>query len=185
MFFKKRRFLKKSRLSNIFFLNDIIVKKNNNFLSFKKFDLEFNLFLPEKIFFFLKNNFLYIFCNNCYKKENFLLGTYCSLINNLILSFKDKYFKKLLLVGVGYKAILVYNFLYLYIGYSHPVLYKIPQDIELSVSSFVEITISGFDKNRVSQISSIIKKIKIPDVYKGKGIKYLNEVLKFKEIKKK
>lgn len=185
MFFKKRKFLKKSRLNSVFFLNNILIEVNNNFLYFKKHNLNFNLFLPQKISFLVKNKFLYIYCDNCYKKDKFLLGTYCSLINNILLSFEKKYFKKLLLVGVGYKAILIYNFLYLYLGYSHPVFYKIPSDIELNVYSFVEITVSGFNKQKVFQVSSIIKKFKIPDIYKGKGIRYLNDNLKFKDIKKK
>lgn len=185
MFFKKRKFFRKSRINNIFFLNNIFIKKIDNFLSFRKYDLVFNLFLPKRIIFFLKDKFLHLSLSNCYKKDAFLLGTYCSLINNIILSFEKKYFKKLLLVGVGYKAILIYNFLYLYLGYSHPILYKVPLDIELNVISLIEINISGFNKQRVFQISSIIKKFKIPDIYKGKGIRYLNEVLKFKEIKKK
>lgn len=185
MFFNKRKFFKKSRLSNLIFINDIFIYKFQDYLSFKKNDLIINLFLPKNLNISLKNNFLCISIKSNFTKKNFLIGTYSSLIKNIILGFSKKYFKKLLIVGVGYKAVLIYNFLYLYLGFSHPIFYKIPSYVSLSVPSYTEIVISGVDKQKVNQVASIIRNFKIPDVYKGKGIRYLNEKLRFKDFKKK
>lgn len=86
--------------------------------------------------------------------------------------------KKLELVGVGYRAKLDNpQLLSLSVGYSHPVLYDIPEGISISVENTKDLTISGIDKHLVGQVAAQIRKVRPPEPYKGKGIKYIDEVI--------
>ncbi|ASS47043.1 50S ribosomal protein L6p (L9e) [Candidatus Nasuia deltocephalinicola] len=185
MFFKKRKFIKKSRLYKEIFFNELSIIYDNGFLIFKKNNILFNLVLYKNIKVLIKDNSLLLFYTFYNKLNTSLLGTYTSIINSIILGYNEKFLKKILLVGVGYKAVIIYDFLYLYLGFSHPILYKIPKNVSIISVSLNEIHIIGLDKQLVFQVASIIRNFKKPDIYKGKGVRYLDEVLKFKEIKKK
>lgn len=115
-------------------------------------------------------------------KEDF----YLSLLNRMILGVSRGFRQRLKLVGVGFKAFLREKVLVLKLGYSHEVLYNIPNDIQIIVSKAkgTFILIKGKEYDRVKQVSKDVRSFRVPDVYKGKGILYLKERLSLKKGKK-
>ncbi len=112
-------------------------------------------------------------------------GTVRSRINNMIEGVSVGYVKELVLNGVGYKAAQKGKVLELLLGYSHPINFQIPEDLKVEVPKPTEIKISGIDKQRVGQIAANIRSYRKPEPYKGKGIKYKDEIIRRKEGKKK
>lgn len=113
------------------------------------------------------------------KKEKAFWGLYRSLINNMVVGVNSAYEKKLEINGVGYKVALQGKKLVLNVGFSHPVDYELAEGITGVVEGNV-ITISGIDKQLVGETAAQIRKIKKPEPYKGKGIKYMDEVIRRK-----
>ena len=111
-------------------------------------------------------------------------GTYRSLINNMIIGVSEGYEKKLKLIGVGYRASIQGKKVNLTLGFSHPVVYKIPDEIEIETPSRTEITIRGIDKQKVGQVAAEIRSLRPPEPYKGKGVRYQGEHISLKETKK-
>jgi len=111
-------------------------------------------------------------------------GTYRSLINNMVEGVSEGFEKKLELQGVGYRVETQGNKINLTLGFSHPVVYEIPDGIEVQIPSRTEIVISGIDKQKVGQVAAEIRAIKPPEPYKGKGVRYQGEQISLKEIKK-
>lgn len=109
-----------------------------------------------------------------------LFGLYVALIRNLVNGVTVGFKKDLEMVGIGYKAKKDGRDLVLTIGFSHPVRYTPPVGCEISVTDDVKITVSGISRELVGQVASEIKKLKRPEPYKGKGIKYAGEVVKRK-----
>ncbi len=116
------------------------------------------------------------------KTEKSLWGLYRSLINNIIIGVTEGFEKKLEINGVGYKAQVLGKKLTLNLGYSNPIEFILPEGIDASVEANV-ITISGIDKHLVGEISAQIRKKRKPEPYKGKGIRYIDEVIIRKEGK--
>ena len=112
-------------------------------------------------------------------------GTTRALINNMVTGVSKGWEKKLLLVGVGYRAKADKLKLELVVGFSHPVNFEIPEGITIETPSQTEIVISGIDKQKVGQIAADIRSVRPPEPYKGKGIKYADEQIVKKEAKKK
>ncbi len=110
------------------------------------------------------------------KKQRALWGLYGSLISNMVHGVVNGYEKKLEVNGVGYKVALSGRKLVLNLGFSHPVEFEIPEGIDCEVDKNV-ITIKGIDKQLVGQVAADIRKIKKPEPYKGKGIKYVDEII--------
>jgi large subunit ribosomal protein L6 len=110
------------------------------------------------------------------KAERSLWGLSRSLINNMVEGVVNGFTKQLEINGIGFKAAVQDKKLVLNVGFSHPVEYQIPEGIEIKVEKNI-ITISGIDKQKVGQVAAEIRSIKKPEPYKGKGIKYLNEVI--------
>ena len=108
-----------------------------------------------------------------------------TLIANLITGVTDGFTKKLEINGVGYRAALQGQGLQLNLGYSHDVVYAIPQGIDIKVPKPTEIVVSGIDKQRVGQVAAEIRAWRPPEPYKGKGVKYADETIFRKEGKKK
>lgn len=109
-----------------------------------------------------------------------LHGTVRQLINNAVYGVLHGYEKSLDVVGVGYKVSQKSrDTIELDVGYSHPVIYKVPPGINIKVDGN-RITVSGCDKQLVGEVAARIRRIKPPDAYKGKGIRYADEVLKLK-----
>ncbi|SDN91511.1 50S ribosomal protein L6 [Alkalicoccus daliensis] len=118
-----------------------------------------------------------------HKEHRSLHGTTRSLINNMIEGVSKGYEKKLELVGVGYRAQKTGNKMVLNVGLSHPVEF-VPEDgLEIEVPSNTQITVKGIDKERVGALASNIRAVRIPEPYKGKGIRYEGEYVRRKEGK--
>ncbi len=103
-------------------------------------------------------------------------GTYRSLLNNAITGLDKGFSKTLEINGVGYKAAVKGKILELQLGYSHPINYEIPQGLEISIEKNL-IHIKGADKQQVGQSAAIIRGYRKPEPYKGKGVKYSDEVI--------
>ena len=117
------------------------------------------------------------------KQAMAMWGTERSLLANMIEGVKEGFSKQLEIQGIGYKAELKDKELVLSLGFSHPVIYKIPDDIEIKVEKNI-ITISGIDKQKVGKVAAEIRAFKKPEPYKGKGIRYVGEVIRRKAGKK-
>ena len=112
-------------------------------------------------------------------------GTSRTLINNLITGVTKGFEEKLEITGVGYRAAVQGKNLQLQLGYSHDVVYPIPDGIAIVAPKPTEITITGSDKQKVGQVAAEIRGFRSPEPYKGKGVKYANEFIFRKEGKKK
>jgi len=112
-------------------------------------------------------------------------GTVRSRINNIVEGVSQGFIKELQLNGVGYKATQKGKVLELLLGYSHPINFNVPDDLKIEVPKPTEIRITGIDKQKVGQIAANIRSFRKPEPYKGKGIKYKEEIIKRKEGKKK
>lgn len=112
-----------------------------------------------------------------------LWGTFASHIKNMIKGVNEKYAKQLEVRGVGYRAEMAGKDLKLQIGYSHPVLMKVPDGVEVLVEKAL-ITVSGIDKEKVGQFAAEIRANRKPEPYKGKGIRYVGEYVREKQGKK-
>ncbi|NCN53032.1 50S ribosomal protein L6 [Candidatus Wolfebacteria bacterium] len=110
-------------------------------------------------------------------------GTMRSLIQNAVSGVNEGFTKELEIQGVGYRAAMEGNTLVLNVGFSHQVKYPAPDNIKIVVEKN-NIKVSGFDKHLVGQVASQIRKVKKPEPYKGKGIRYKDEVVVRKEGKK-
>lgn len=113
-----------------------------------------------------------------------MAGTMRSLLNNLVIGVTEGFEKKLSLVGVGYRAQVQGNNLTLALGFSHPVNYRLPDDVEVETPSQTEIIVRGTDKQKVGQVAAEIRGFRPPEPYKGKGIRYSDEHVIRKEAKK-
>ena len=114
-----------------------------------------------------------------------LYGTARAQVANLVEGVTKGFEKKLEITGVGYRAALQGKNLQLALGYSHDVVYPIPEGITIAVPKPTEITITGSDSQRVGQVAAEIRSYRPPEPYKGKGVKYANEFIFRKEGKKK
>ena len=103
-------------------------------------------------------------------------GTVRALANNAVIGLTKGFEKKLEINGVGYRANMQGNKLILNVGYSHPVEYEVPQGITITVERNI-ITVKGADKQKVGQVAAEIRSFRKPEPYKGKGIKYVDEVI--------
>ena len=102
-------------------------------------------------------------------------GLFRSLIKNNIIGVSEGYKKELQIVGVGYKAVLAGNKLTLSLGYSHDIVYPVPEGIKIQIAEGTKISISGVDKQLVGEVAASIRKFKKPEPYKGKGVRYSDE----------
>ena len=118
------------------------------------------------------------------KKANMMQGTTNSFINNMIIGVHTGFSKGLEAVGVGYRFNVSGNKITVNAGYSHPVVIEAPSDLSVTSESNTEITIHGIDKQKVSEFAANIRKIREPEPYKGKGIRYKDEHVRRKEGKK-
>ncbi|MBU4381137.1 50S ribosomal protein L6 [Candidatus Parcubacteria bacterium] len=112
--------------------------------------------------------------------ENAYWGLERALIANMVTGVSNGFFRKLELSGVGFRSKIEGNTLVLTVGYSHPVKMEIPQGLKVEVSDDVKIKVSGCDKQQVGQFSALIRKVRKPEPYKGKGIKYQGEIIRRK-----
>ncbi len=119
------------------------------------------------------------------KRARAMWGTARARIQNLVVGVTKGFEKKLEINGVGYKAAIAGKNLQLSLGFSHDVLYPIPQGVTITTPKPTEITVAGIDKRQVGQIAAEIRAFRGPEPYKGKGVKYVDEFIFRKEGKKK
>jgi large subunit ribosomal protein L6 len=112
-------------------------------------------------------------------------GTSRTLVNNLMTGVTKGFERKLEITGVGYRAAVQGKNLQLQLGYSHDVVYPIPEGIQIATPKPTEITITGIDSQKVGQVAAEIRGFRPPEPYKGKGVKYAGEYIFRKEGKKK
>jgi large subunit ribosomal protein L6 len=112
-------------------------------------------------------------------------GTARALLNNMVTGVSDGFEKKLTLIGVGYRAASKGKTLDLSLGFSHPVVYELPEGVTAETPSATEIVVRGFDKQKVGQVAAEIRGFRPPEPYKGKGVRYSDEQVIRKEAKKK
>ena len=112
-------------------------------------------------------------------------GTFRALVANMVQGVTKGFEKKLQLVGTGYRAQAQGASLNLSLGFSHPVVYKLPEGVTAATPTQVEIIIKGSDRQRVGQVAAEIRAYKSPEPYKGKGVRYSDEKVVLKEVKKK
>lgn len=114
-----------------------------------------------------------------------MAGTMRALVNNMVNGVSTGYEKKLTIIGVGYRAAVKGKELDLTLGFSHPVIYPIPEGITIECPSQTEVVIKGIDKQKVGQVAAEIRHYRPPEPYKGKGVRYSDEKIVRKEAKKK
>ncbi|PHM74791.1 50S ribosomal protein L6 [Xenorhabdus kozodoii] len=112
-------------------------------------------------------------------------GTTRSLLNAMVIGVNEGFTKKLQLVGVGYRAAVKGNVVSLSLGFSHPVEHQLPAGITAECPSQTEIVLKGTDKQVIGQVAADLRAYRRPEPYKGKGVRYADEVVRTKEAKKK
>jgi large subunit ribosomal protein L6 len=133
----------------------------------------------------MENNGVQINPRNETKRARSLWGTSRTLVANLVTGVTKGFERKLEITGVGYRASVQGKNLQIALGYSHDVVYPIPEGIAIVTPKPTEITITGIDKQKVGQVAAEIRGFRPPEPYKGKGVKYAGEYIFRKEGKKK
>jgi len=159
---------------------EVKVEINNDLISIQGPKGVLTQRIPERIFLELKDNQLFVKRKSDDKLSKSLHGLTRSLIFNMVKGVTEGYSKELEIVGMGYRAELKGNHLVLYLGFSHPVNFPIPTGIKIEVPKPTQIKVSGIDKQLVGQTAAKIRDIYPPEPYKGKGIRYLGEVVRKK-----
>lgn len=119
------------------------------------------------------------------KQSRALAGTTRALVNNMVNGVHAGFERKLQLVGVGYRAQAQGKKLNLTLGFSHPVEYELPEGVTAETPTQTEVVIRGIDKQQVGQVAAEIRAFRPPEPYKGKGVRYADEMVRRKEAKKK
>ena len=119
------------------------------------------------------------------KRARAMWGTSRTLVSNLMTGVTKGFERKLEITGVGYRASLQGKNLQIALGYSHDVIYPVPEGITIVTPKPTEILVSGIDKQKVGQVAAEIRAFRPPEPYKGKGVKYADEYIFRKEGKKK
>ncbi len=118
-------------------------------------------------------------------EANAMSGTLRALVSNMVTGVTKGFEKRLTLVGVGYRAQAQGDKLNLTLGFSHPVVHRMPKGVKVETPTQTEIVIKGLDKQQVGQVAAEIRAYRPPEPYKGKGVRYSNEQIVLKETKKK
>ncbi len=163
--------------------NEVLVKGPKGSLSFT---------VPYGISVEVNESEIVVKRSNDTKTQKALHGLTRSLIQNMVTGVTDGYKKQLDLIGVGYKAEIKGKNLELALGYSHPVIFEPPDGITLKVEKMAgkgrdyiaTISVEGIDKQLVGQVAANIRALRKPDAYKGKGLRYSDEIVRLKQGKK-
>jgi len=137
--------------------------------------------IPFQIQVEVKDGRIIISRNSEDKQTKSFHGLTRALINNTVVGVTEGFKKQLKIIGVGYRAEVKGKNLEMQLGFSHPVIFPIPEDITISVEPKENlITVEGIDRQRVGEISAVVRRFRKPDAYKGKGIRYLDERISLK-----
>tara|TARA_B100000927_G_scaffold286015_1_gene276886 strand:+ start:149 stop:691 length:543 start_codon:yes stop_codon:yes gene_type:complete len=140
--------------------------------------------LPESVSAIHADDVITISYDESSSESTALAGTARSLINNMVIGVSEGFQKTLLLVGVGYRAKASGKKLELTLGFSHPVHYELPEQVEVETPSQTEVVLKSHDKQVLGQVAAEIRAFRPPEPYKGKGVKYADENIRRKEAKK-
>lgn len=119
------------------------------------------------------------------REASALSGTFRALVSNMVTGVTKGFERKLALVGTGYRAQAQGTNLNLSLGFSHPIVYRVPEGVKAETPTQTEILIKGSDRQKVGQVAAEIRGYKPPEPYKGKGVRYSDETVALKEVKKK
>ena len=128
---------------------------------------------------------LQVTCYDESRESNALSGTTRALVNNMVTGVTKGFERKLNLIGVGYRAAAQGKSLKLQLGFSHDVIYELPEGVKAETPTQTEIIIKGANKQQVGQVAAEVRSYRTPEPYKGKGVRYSDEVVLIKETKKK
>nr|YP_010198456.1 ribosomal protein L6 [Gracilaria pachydermatica]UAD86872.1 ribosomal protein L6 [Gracilaria pachydermatica] len=159
---------------------DIQIIQNNVYIIGPKGKLSYQLPKVINIKYDTKNRTLNLYKTHENKEAQKLYGLSRTLINNMVIGVSQGFEKKLHIQGVGYRSQLQGKNLILNVGYSHPIIIEPPEDIVIEVENNINITIKGIKKEKVGEVAAQIRRIRPPEPYKGKGIRYLNEKINIK-----
>ena len=146
---------------------------------------EMDMIIPDCIEAKMEDGALVFSPRNDEKKTRALWGTTRANAQNLVTGVSEGFAKTLELVGIGYRAQMKGSSLELALGFSHPVVFEAPKGVAIATPKPTEITISGADKQVVGEIAAKIRKLRPPEPYKGKGVRYAGEQVRRKVGKKK
>jgi len=147
-----------------------------------KGELEFNI--PSSVSIENNENVVTVKYNEDDQQSVALAGTTRSIVNNMVIGVSVGYEKKLELIGVGYRAKASGKLLELTLGFSHPIKYQLPEEVEVETPSQTEVVLKSHNKQILGQAASEIRAFRPPEPYKGKGVRYSDEQVKRKEAKK-
>ena len=175
-----------SRIGNrvIAIPENVTVSVNDNVVTVKGSKGELNLELNKLINVEIKDNTVVVTRKNETIPAKQMHGTTNANIRNMILGVSEGFSKSLEIIGVGYRFNLKGNILVINAGYSHPVELEIPEGLSLEAKGNNQITVSGISKEKVGEFAANIRKVRKPEPYKGKGIRYVGEYIRRKEGKK-
>lgn len=162
----------------------VTITEENNVITVKGPKGELTTKLANNISVKVEENTLEVLRSNDNANTKSMHGTINALINNMMTGVTKGYEKGLEIIGVGYRFTLKGNVLVISAGYSHPVEMEIPEGITVEVPSNTEVTVKGIDKVLVGEFAANIRKVRQPEPYKGKGIRYKDEHVRRKEGKK-
>jgi len=140
--------------------------------------------VPESVSIKVESNILTVDRSSDHRNVRALHGLTRSLLANMVHGVKDGFERKLEIVGIGYRAQLAGKNLQLALGYSHPVIFPLPDGVQAEIERQVSITLKGADKALLGQVAAKLRALRKPDPYKGKGIKYAEEQIRRKVGKK-
>ena len=161
---------------------NISVDDKNVTVKGSKGELDFSLSLSISLN--IDDNAITVSYDESDQKSVSLAGTTRSIINNMIIGVSVGFEKKLELIGVGYRAKASGKLLELTLGFSHPVKYQLPDDVQVETPSQTEVVLKSHNKQILGQVAAEIRAFRPPEPYKGKGVRYADEQVKRKEAKK-
>ena len=161
---------------NVSISDNVVLVKGN------KGELDFTL--PSSVSIDIKDEIITVNYNSEDQESVALAGTTRSILNNMVVGVSEGFEKKLELIGVGYRAKASGKLLELTLGFSHPIKYQLPDDVEVETPSQTEVILRSHNKQILGQAASEIRAFRPPEPYKGKGVRYSDEQVKRKEAKK-
>lgn len=161
------------------------VKVNGNLMVVKGKLGELTFGLHESVKLDIGQGEIRVVWDDSAKNGKAFAGTARASINNMVKGVSEGFVKKMLLVGVGYRAQVKGDLLTLSLGYSNPVEYTVPEGVTVELPSQTELHVKGSDKQKVGQVASEIRSFRPPEPYKGKGVRLADEYVARKEAKKK
>ncbi len=164
---------------------DVKVKLNGQIISIKGKNGELTRTIHKSVTVKQKDNTLNFAPRNDFTDAWAQAGTTRALLNTMMIGVTEGFTKKLQLVGVGYRASVKDNIINLALGFSHPIKHNLPIGVSAECPSHTEIVLKGADKQVVGQAAADLRAYRRPEPYKGKGIRYVDEVVRTKEAKKK